>query len=150
MCESQNLGVLFMEQVIDVRKKRHTIIECIPVPRSMYEDAPAYFKEALETIEGEWTQHKSVINTDKGFRKSMVKNLSYFHVWFDPNRGMGHVIEDSREWPAWFGKEVIASVLDLPPDKWRKPKIIEPKESVSRVRAFLEVWKDYDWTKMLQ
>lgn len=140
-----------MEQVINLKKKSHTVIECIPVPRSVQEDAPAYFKEALLTIEGEWTQHKPILSTDRerGFRKSMVKNLTYFHIWFDPDNGYGHVIEDSRAWPIWFGKEVIASVLDLPPDKWRKPKLIEPKDAAARSRFFVSTWNPFDWTKML-
>jgi hypothetical protein len=150
MCESINKGVIFMEQVINIKKKDHTVIECIPIPKSIYEDAPAYFKEALLSSEGEWTQHKPVISTDRGFRKSMVKEMPYFHVWFDPNRGMGHVIEDPREWAPWFGKEVLASALDLSPEKWRRPKLIEPKDVSARSKLFLEAWGPFDWTKMLE
>lgn len=100
-------------------------------------------------MEGEWTQHKPIINTDRGFRKSMVKNLPYFHVWFDPNHGFGHVIEDSREWPTWFGKEIIASTIDLSPEFWRKPKAIDGKDVASRSRKFITLWDQFDWTKML-
>lgn len=101
------------------------------------------------SVEGEWTQHKPIINTERGFRKSMVKDLPYFHIWFDPNRGYGHVIEDSREWPVWFGKEIIASALDLPPDLWRRPKNIDPNDMASRSRRFIEAWDAFDWTRML-
>lgn len=44
MFEAKKMGVLFMEQVMSIKKKQHTFIECIPVPYSVYEDAPAYFK----------------------------------------------------------------------------------------------------------
>jgi hypothetical protein len=44
MFQKKNMGVLFMEQVVNVKKQLHTVIECIPVPRSAYEDAPAFFK----------------------------------------------------------------------------------------------------------
>jgi hypothetical protein len=44
MFANQNQGVLFMEQVINLNWHKHTVMECIPVPIDVYEDAPAYFK----------------------------------------------------------------------------------------------------------
>jgi hypothetical protein len=44
MFEQLNQGVLFMEQVLHMKHKSHTVIECIPVSRSVYQDAPGYFK----------------------------------------------------------------------------------------------------------
>ena len=82
------------------------MIECIPVPMDKWEDAPAYFKEAILSSEEEWSQHQKVIETSKkdgGFRRSMVKNLPYFHVWFGVEGGMGHVIE-GEGWKEWFGR----------------------------------------------
>ena len=100
-------------------------------------------------VEGEWTQHKPILNTNRGFRKSMVKNLPYFHIWFDPNRGYGHVIEDTQEWPSWFGKEIIASTMDLPPDLWRRPKAIHSKDVSARSTRFIQQWEEFDWTSVL-
>ncbi|KAJ1559099.1 hypothetical protein HK405_012005, partial [Cladochytrium tenue] len=95
----RNHGVLFFEQVVNFRWHRHTVIECVPVPMDKFEDAPAYFREALNAAGEEWSQHRKIIDTAKhGFRRSMVKNLPYFHVWFEPKRGFGHVIEDSSSW----------------------------------------------------
>lgn len=34
----------------------------------------------------------------------MVKEMPYFHVWFGPDGGYGHVIEDEGEWDERFGK----------------------------------------------
>lgn len=69
-------------------------------------------QEAIKNSEGEWSQHKKLIDTSKrGFRRSMVKNLPYFHVWFSPNEGYGHVIEEEKDFPAWFGK-VNPTLLD--------------------------------------
>eukprot|EP00842_Homolaphlyctis_polyrhiza_P006920 jgi/Hompol1/817/HPOL_002430-RA len=103
MASTTKQGYIFMEQVINFQWHKHTVIECIPVPRDIHEDAPGYFKEAINSSEGEWSQHRKIIVTDKGFRRSMVKNLPYFHVWFDPNRGYGHVIEDPGEWQQCSG-----------------------------------------------
>jgi hypothetical protein len=125
----------------------------------------------------EWSQHRKIIETDrdkkgkKDFRKSMIKNLPYFHVWFDPNRGYGHIIEDAEteaetgdtggmeslgssgnaKWPVWFGKEVLAGPLDSSPEYWRRPRVVglDDKDVVGNVKAFKENWKPFDWTAML-
>ncbi|EGF78833.1 hypothetical protein BATDEDRAFT_35507 [Batrachochytrium dendrobatidis JAM81] len=149
MASANNQGVIFMEQVINFKSHKHTVIECIPVPMNLFEDAPAYYKEAINNVEEEWSQHKKLIVTDRGFRRSMVPNLPYFHVWFDPNRGFGHVIENSEEWLPWFGREVIASVLDLPTYTWRKPKRANERDNAQRLDQFRTQWKEYDWTKLL-
>lgn len=44
MFNEQGCGVIFMETVMNLRQHRHTVIEAIPVPYGVYEDAPAYFK----------------------------------------------------------------------------------------------------------
>ncbi|KAJ3144842.1 hypothetical protein HDU89_007729 [Geranomyces variabilis] len=146
-----NQGVIFIEQVINFKWHKHTVIECIPLPIEHWEDASAYYKEAILASDDEWTQHRKLIDTSKnGFRRSMVKEMPYFHVWFDPSRGYGHVIENQEEWKEWFGREVIASVLDLPPDRWRRPRRIDSRLNAGRMKWFLERWKDYDWTRMLE
>ena len=72
MFSAQKKGVIFMEQVINLKWQKHTVIECIPVPMSIYEDAPAYFREAILSADEEWTQHKKLIDTSKnGFRSRL-------------------------------------------------------------------------------
>ncbi len=80
MFEAKNLGVVFMEQVVKIKHEKHTFIECISLPKSIYQDSRAYFKEALLSAESEWSQHKKIIETnrDRGFRRSLVKNLPFF------------------------------------------------------------------------
>ncbi|KAJ3134678.1 hypothetical protein HK100_003441 [Physocladia obscura] len=144
-------GCVFMEQVVNFKWHKHTVLECIPIPLGKFEDAPAYFKEAINASEEEWSQHKKVIDTSKnGFRRSLVKNMPYFHVWFEPNKGIGHVIEDSQEWPEWFGREVLASMMDLPPDKWRKPKRATSDDCQRRKASFRAAFDKFDWTKVLE
>ncbi|KAI8622763.1 CwfJ C-terminus 2-domain-containing protein-like protein [Chytriomyces sp. MP71] len=143
-------GCIFMEQVVNFRWHKHTVIDCVPVPLGKFEDAPAFFKEALMACEEEWSQHRKVIDTAKsGFRRSMVKNLPYFHVWFEPNKGYGHVIEDSAEWPEWFGREVLGSMMELSPDKWRKLKRAQNGDLEVRKMAFKRAFDKFDWTKAL-
>ncbi|KAJ3020797.1 hypothetical protein HKX48_000178 [Thoreauomyces humboldtii] len=146
-------GVIFWEQVVDLKWHKHTVIVCVPLPIGVWEDAPAYFKEAvLASEQEEWSQHRKLIDTSKpgGFRSALVPNLPYFHVWFTPDTGLGHVIEDSGEWKEWFAREVVGSaLLELPVDLWRKPRFAAPSETKTRMAWFLQRWKDSDWTKML-
>lgn len=37
-------GVIFYETVLSLKSQRHTVIEAVPVPWKVYEDAPGYFK----------------------------------------------------------------------------------------------------------
>ncbi|KAK9767149.1 Pre-mRNA-splicing factor cwf19 [Basidiobolus ranarum] len=151
MHAKNNQGVIFMETVMNLSWHKHTVIECIPVAWELFEDAPAYFREAILSSEGEWTQHKKLIDTSKnGFRRSLTENLPFFHVWFTPDKGYGHVIEDDKDFPKWFGKEVIAGMCDVPPNLYRRPKRIPQQEAPHRVQSFLKQWKPWDWTKMLE
>ncbi|KAJ3081426.1 hypothetical protein HK102_002350 [Quaeritorhiza haematococci] len=151
--EKESRGVVFMEQVVSFKKQRHTVVECIPVPIDQWEVVPGFFKEAILNADEEWSQHKKIIDTSRqgGIRRSMVKNLPYFHIWFDPNRGYGHVIEDEESWPSWFGKEILAGMMDIPPDKWRRPRTVNPnsKEGMERLQQFRKAFDPFDWTKML-
>ncbi|TPX36672.1 hypothetical protein SmJEL517_g01192 [Synchytrium microbalum] len=151
MFAKENKSAIFMEQVVNLKWQRHTVIECIPIDADSFEDAPQFFKEAINSSDEEWSQHTKLIDTSKyGFRKSMVKNLPYFHVWLDPNKGYGHVIENDKEWPEYFGKSVLASMMDLPPDKWRKPRRMNRDEVPEIVKRFEDQWKPFDWTAMLR
>ncbi|KAI8069877.1 CwfJ C-terminus 1-domain-containing protein-like protein [Gongronella butleri] len=151
MYHAKQCGVIFMETVTNLRSQRHTMIEAIPVPYGVYEDAPAYFKEAILMSGEEWSQHKKLIDTSsRGFRYSMVKNLPYFHVWFGLDKGYGHVIEDSKEFPHYFGKEIIGGMLDIGPERWRKNKYHQKSDNRARQLKFLESWDQWDWTKTLE
>ncbi|KAI9471869.1 MAG: CwfJ C-terminus 1-domain-containing protein-like protein [Benjaminiella poitrasii] len=150
MFHEQDKGVVFMETVVNLRSQRHTVIEAIPIPYGMYEDAPAYFKEAIIESEEEWSQHKKLIDTsERGFRSSMVKNLPYFHVWLSIDKGYGHVIENPKEFPYWFGKEIIGGMLDVGPELWRKPKYHHSADNHRRQQEFLKKWEKWDWTTAL-
>ncbi|KAH8925726.1 hypothetical protein BT69DRAFT_1216194 [Atractiella rhizophila] len=172
MFASQDKGVIFFETVISFKQQRHTFVECIPVPWSLYDDSPAYFKEAIVTSEEEWSQHKKLIDFEKrGWRRSMVATLPYFAVWWDykANKGYGHVIEGvdgpegggdgyedneqrsgGAEFPRYFATEIIGNMLELEPRRWRKPRRIDRSRNPERVKAFQKMYDSFNWTKMLK
>ncbi|KAJ2777253.1 Pre-mRNA-splicing factor cwf19, partial [Coemansia javaensis] len=164
-------------------KAGHCAIECLPLPLDMAADAPAYFREALLATADEWSQHRKVIDTaprdravapanddvrdqDRnhhaardairrgGFRNTMTAKTPYFHVWFSPHGGMGHVIENPARFPPWLGREVVAGMLDLPPAVYRKPRRLKETHDQRCDRAAEWKrqfgWAKYDWTAALE
>ncbi|KAK4047673.1 Pre-mRNA-splicing factor cwf19 [Microbotryomycetes sp. JL221] len=169
-------GVVFFESCINLKQQRHTCIECVPVSFDLFDELPSYFKEAIDTSEQEWSQHKKRIDftSSRPFRRSMVSNLPYFMVQFDykGEKGFGHVIEGiddepeydqdgqelkgelgqqgSGQFPKWFAQEIVGNLIDLEPRKWRKPRRIDFRNNKDRVDKFRKVYSKYDWTRMME
>ncbi|KAF3199455.1 hypothetical protein TWF106_003779 [Orbilia oligospora] len=159
MYHDQGQDVIFYENASSPHRKRHAAIEVIPLPLEQGELAPAFFKEAFLSSDEEWSQHKKVIDTaslsrkglgKQAFRRSMVKEAPYFHVWFEIDGGMGHIVENENKWPKGdlFAREIIGGMLDCEPDvikrqgRWSRGKD-------RREDGFRKLWKQFDWTRVL-
>ena len=155
----QGRDVIFYENAAFPNRKPHAALNAVPLPYSLGETAPAFFKEAFLTSEDEWSQHKKIIDTlakskqglgKLAFRRSLVKEAPYFHVWFQMDGGIGHIVEDPMQWPKGdlFAREIIGGMLDLEPDvikrqgRWHKGHD-------GRVDGFRKRWKKFDWTRVL-
>ena len=155
----QGRDVIFYENAAFPNRKPHAAMNVVPLPYSLGETAPAFFKEALLSSEDEWTQHKKIIDTlarskqglgKLAFRRSLVKEMPYFHVWFQMDGGLGHIVEDALRWPKGdlFAREIIGGMLDVEPDvikrqgRWHKGHD-------GRVDGFKKKWKKFDWTRVL-
>jgi len=161
--QKPRLGVVFYENAAHDGRKRHAALEAVPLPLTQAEQAPAFFKEAILAADEEWTQHRKVIDTlanstERGmgklaFRRSMVSELPYFHVWFQLDGGLGHVVEDARRWPKGdlFAREILGGMLDVGAEvvkrqgRWRKGDA----EMQVRVDKFRKGWGQWDWTRTL-
>jgi len=156
---SKNQSVLFYENAASPERKRHAAITAIPLPQELGETAPAYFKEAILSADEEWSQHKKIIDTlakarsglgKMAFRRSLIKEMPYFHVWFEIDGGMGHIIEDTNRWPKGdlFVRELVGGMLECPPDVIkRQGRWVRGKDA--RVEGFRKRWGEFDWTKVL-
>lgn len=159
MYHQQGRDVIFYENAIMPQGRKHASMEAVPLPQGIGDTAPAFFKEAILAADEEWTQHRKLIDTlskaNQGlgklaFRRSLVKEMPYFHVWFHINGGLGHIVEDANKWPKGdlFAREIIGGMLDLEPHLIRKQgRWINGTDR--RVEPFRQQWKNYDWTGVL-
>lgn len=158
MYHDQGRDVVFYENAAAPQRKMHAAMQVVPLPYSLGETAPAFFKEAILSSDEEWTQHKKLIDTaakardglgKQAFRRSIAKEMPYFHAWFQLDGGLGHIVEDSNRWPKGdlFAREIIGGMLDVEPDvikrqgRWRKGD--------SRLDGFRKRWRKFDWTRVL-
>ncbi|KAK2067076.1 hypothetical protein P8C59_000841 [Phyllachora maydis] len=155
----QGRDVLFYEDAAAPRRRRHAALVAVPVPYDQGALAPAFFREAMLAAGDEWAQHPKVIDTGRrarddglgrmAFRRSLAREMPYFHVWFSLDGGLGHVVEDTARWPRGdlFAREVIGGMLGCEPDlvkrlaRWTRD---DPRTDDFRTR-----WSKFDWTRVL-
>ncbi|RAL02521.1 putative cell cycle control protein (Cwf19) [Aspergillus ibericus CBS 121593] len=159
MYHDQGRDVIFYENAAQPHRKRHAAMEVVPLPYSLGETSPAFFKEAILSADAEWSQHRKLIdtlaNSKKGmgrsaFRRSIAKEMPYFHVWFQLDGGLGHVVEDENRWPRGdlFAREVLGGMLDLAPDVIKRQGRWQ-RGGDRRVPGFQKRWRKFDWTRVL-
>eukprot|EP01127_Copromyxa_protea_P015925 TRINITY_DN4655_c0_g1_i1.p1 TRINITY_DN4655_c0_g1~~TRINITY_DN4655_c0_g1_i1.p1 ORF type:complete len:387 (-),score=112.84 TRINITY_DN4655_c0_g1_i1:127-1287(-) len=148
---SQNgSGTIFMETNINMKKGRHTVLECFRVDAKSCAVAQGYFKKALEDEGPQWAQHRKVLHTDgaRGVR-SFPQNFAYFYVQFGMTQGMAHIIENEKKFPGDFGHEILAAVMDLDKDFIGKNKRMTVEQGKEEAKEFLKAWLPFDWTTEL-
>ncbi|XP_028400015.1 CWF19-like protein 2 [Dendronephthya gigantea] len=151
MFEEMGKDVVFMEMNRSLHRKRHMMIECVPVDKEVGDMAPIYFKKAIQESDSEWAQNKKLIDTrKKSFRSSIPKGLPYFAVEFGLDGGFAHVIENEELIPPYFGKEIVGGMLELEPFIWKKPRKENFQTQKKKVLQFAEWWKPFDWTQKIQ
>ncbi|POS74225.1 cell cycle control protein cwf19 [Diaporthe helianthi] len=154
----QGREVLFYENAAAPHRRLHAALVAVPIPWDLGDTAPAFFREAVLATEEEWSQHKKLIDTGKkaregagklAFRRSIAKEMPYFHVWFTIDGGLGHVVDDSSRWPKGdlFAREIIGGMLDCEPDNIKKQG--RWSRGDPRAETFKKRWRKFDWTRAL-
>ncbi|ETS72965.1 hypothetical protein PFICI_15357 [Pestalotiopsis fici W106-1] len=158
MYHDQGREVVFYENAAAPHRHMHAAMQAVPIPYEQGDTAPAFFREAMLSADEEWSQHKKIIDTGAkarnglgklAFRRSIAKEMPYFHAWFTLDGGLGHVVEDANRWPKGdlFAREILGGMLDVMPDvikkqgRWRKDDI--------RADTFKKRWNKFDWTRVL-
>ncbi|MCJ1478990.1 hypothetical protein MMC13_007674 [Lambiella insularis] len=158
MYHDQGRSVVFYENAAVPQRKKHAGMEAVPLPYSLGETAPAFFKEAILSADEEWTQHMKIIDTlakarqglgKMAFRRTLVKEMPYFHVWFEMDGGLGHIVEDAGRWPKGdlFAREILGGMLDVGPEVVKRQGRWDRGDR--RVEGFRKRWKKFDWTRVL-
>ena len=132
----------------------HAVVECVPLPEGAAARAPMYFKKAIDESESEWSTHdaKKCISTapPKGLRGAVPPNFPYFHVEFGMKGGYVHVIDDETRWRRDFARDILAGLLDLPPETGgARKRPLAPATLKREMDQFLDAWDPVDWTKQL-
>jgi hypothetical protein len=159
MYHDQGRDVIFYENAAHPNRKPHAGMSVVPLPYSLGETAPAFFKEAFLTTEDEWSQHKKIIDTlakskqglgKLAFRRTLVSQMPYFHVWFELDGGIGHVVEEPDRWPKGdlFAREIVGGMLGAEPDVIKKQGRWQRGHD-PRIEAFRKKWRKFDWTRVL-
>lgn len=159
MYHDQGRDVIFYENAAHPNRKPHAGMVVVPLPYNLGETAPAFFKEAFLTTEDEWSQHKKIIDTlakskqglgRLAFRRTLVTQMPYFHVWFELDGGIGHVVEEPDRWPRGdlFAREIVGGMLGLEPDVIKKQGRWQRGHD-PRVEAYRKKWRKFDWTRVL-
>ena len=149
MYADNGLEAVFMETARQFKKQRHTMVECIPLPKELAEDAPFYFSKEMTDSGSQWSSNPKLIHCrEKGLRRSIPDNFEYFYVEFATGDAFAHVIE-GKKFKSSFGREIVCGILDLPYGKKIRKRILSPPELQQMVRSFLNMWKPYDFTQYL-
>jgi hypothetical protein len=158
MYHDQGRDVIFYENAANPGRKPHAALNAVPIPFELGDTAPAFFREAILTSDNEWSQHKPIIDTLKAsrsgqgkqaFRRSLAKEMPYFHVWFELDGGMGHIVEDERRWPRGdlFAREVLGGMLDVDIEvQKRQGRWVKGDR---RGDKWKKGWRKFDWTRVL-
>ena len=75
--------------------------------------------------------------------------MPYFHVWFELDGGMGHIVEDDRRWPRadLFARETLGGMLDVDIEvQKRQGRWVKGDRRPERWR---KGWRKFDWTRAL-
>lgn len=159
MYHEQGRDVIFYENAANPQRHLHAAMVAVPIPYEQGATAPAFFKEAFLSSDDEWAQHKKVIDTSAmardgmgrmAFRRSIAKEMPYFHVWFSLDGGLGHVVENAGLWPKGdlFAREVLGGICDAEPHVVKKQG--RWVRGDARVDAWKRAWRKFDWTRVLE
>lgn len=149
-----NKSVIFYET--SIYKNNHAAIVAVPIPLSLSPTIPGFFKQSILEHSSELEQHHNAIidtmsNAERmgrdAFRHSIAKEAPYFHVWFNLNGGLGHIVEDIGSWPKGdlFAREVLGGVLNVDPYIIRKQGRWAKNDE--RINEMSQIWRQFDWTE---
>jgi hypothetical protein len=150
----QGMRCIFIETATKVKESRsHACVECVPVTEEAFSSAPMILRREIDSAESEWSQHHAkrlIDTTDSGLNSCIPSNFPYFHVEFGYKNGYVHVIDDEESWDRRFGRSVLASLSGADTvEIYRRAQRDSNASQASQKDAFLQNWREFDWTQQL-
>ncbi|KAF8820717.1 cwfj family protein [Cardiosporidium cionae] len=152
--DKQDLLPIFIETVgsyVSTEKRilgggSHTFVDCYGIPSDRLQEAKTYFKKALLESESEWSDNKKVIEISgkRGPRGAIPRGFPYIYIDFALSGGLAHVIESGRDFPKYFGRDVIRGMLEMVSTE---RAFYETQHFYEAVKHFKQEFKPFDWTQ---
>ncbi|PHH60150.1 hypothetical protein CDD81_2068 [Ophiocordyceps australis] len=165
MYHAQGRDVVFYEDAAFPPRhahRRHASLYAVPIPYDEGALAPAHFRQAFLSAGDEWSQHAKVIDTRTpsapsggsagALRRSVAREAPYFHVWFDLDGGLAHIVDDADRWPRHdgFARGVVGGIVDAEAHIVKKrARWSRDADESARVQEWKARWRKFDWTRLL-
>ncbi|KHN06614.1 Zinc finger CCCH domain-containing protein 64 [Glycine soja] len=143
-CKSQEKEVIFFEWV-SVRGT-HANLQAIPIPSSKAIMAEKIFNLAAQKLRFEFVTKKfDSISDGRKFLKAQIDgDSSLFYAQIPGGTILLHHVEEKEKFPAQFGREVLAGLLNMADNAdWRNRKHSKDEE-MKIVEVFKSRFQEYD------
>lgn len=139
--KNQGKEVVFFEWVS--KKATHANLQAVPIPSSRASSAEDIFNLAAKKLGFKFSTIKNSEGR-KMLRLHFDRNFSLFYVEVPGGTILSHAVEENEKFPAQFGREVMAGLLNVA-DKadWRNSQLSKDEE-IKMAEGFKSRFEEYD------
>ncbi|KAJ4708649.1 zinc finger CCCH domain-containing protein 64 [Melia azedarach] len=120
--------------------------KAVPIPSSKAAAVKDIFNLAAEKLGFKFMSMQSTSNSDgrRSLRTQFDKNFNFFYVELPGGALLSHVVEENEKFPAQFGREVLAGLLNMA-DKadWRNC-MVGKEEEIKMAEDFKKRFEEFD------
>ncbi|KAK4483663.1 hypothetical protein RD792_010864 [Penstemon davidsonii] len=141
---SQGKEVVFFEWVS--KRGTHANLQAVPVPSTKASSVGQIFNLAAKKLGFKFTivENDNSLEGRKLLGRHLDGNQSLFYVEIPGGTILSHIVEDNEKFPAQFGREVLAGLLNIA-DKadWRNCQLSKDEEA-KMADSFKSRFEEYD------
>ncbi|KAJ4708650.1 zinc finger CCCH domain-containing protein 64 [Melia azedarach] len=142
--KKQGKEAVFFEWVS--KRGTHANLQAVPIPSSKAAAVKDIFNLAAEKLGFKFMSMQSTSNSDgrRSLRTQFDKNFNFFYVELPGGALLSHVVEENEKFPAQFGREVLAGLLNMA-DKadWRNC-MVGKEEEIKMAEDFKKRFEEFD------
>ncbi|CAN1799228.1 Zinc finger CCCH domain-containing protein 64 [Linum perenne] len=131
------------------KRVSHANIQVVPIPSSKAAAVPNIFNMAAERMGFKLVSKKfeNILDGRKWLRTQFDENSSFFYAEVPDGTILTHSVEENENFPAQFGREVLAGLLNMPDRAdWRNCSLTKEEETIA-VEEFKKGFKELDPTQ---